>query len=146
MSLGPLAIRLSHTALAHRTSVYDHLLAARRWSGLTKVDQHAAQGQLACASLPGIIRRLNAVVIDQIGHAITGQSTSRSLDLEVNMLLVRISGVSNLTIGASARVKQSEMLDDFRSNRQGTNEGLNLPQSIAPRDASAGHVGDPRPP
>ena len=64
--------------------------------GLTKVDQHAAQGQLACASLPDSIRRFNTVVIDEIGHALTGQRIRRSLDLEVNMRLARISGVSNL--------------------------------------------------
>src|ERR1700728_4145948 len=48
------------------------------------------------ACLPDIIPRLNTVVIDEIGHALTGQRVRRSLDLEVDMRLARISGVSNL--------------------------------------------------
>jgi hypothetical protein len=35
-------------------------------------------------------------VIDEIGHALTGQRIRRSLDLEVDMRFARISGVSNL--------------------------------------------------
>jgi hypothetical protein len=46
--------------------------------------------------LPDIIRRLNTVVIDEIGHALPCQRIRRSLDLEVDMRFARISGVSNL--------------------------------------------------
>src|ERR1700674_2376197 len=46
--------------------------------------------------LPDITRRLNTVVIDEIGHTLTGQQIRRSLDLEVDMRFAGISGDSNL--------------------------------------------------
>lgn len=49
-----------------------------------------------CASLPDIIRRLNTVVIDEIGHTLTGQRIGRRLDLEMDMRFARISGVAYL--------------------------------------------------
>src|SRR4029077_17511156 len=61
-----------------------------------KVEHPAAQGQLARASQPDIIRRLNTVVVDEIGHTLARKWIRRSRDLKVKMGLPCISGGSDL--------------------------------------------------
>jgi hypothetical protein len=63
-------------------------------------------------SLPGFIGRLYPVVVDEIGHALAGQRIRRSLDLEVDMRLARISGVSNLRQGLTAPDVVSDLYEE----------------------------------
>src|SRR5882724_389977 len=76
--------------------IHNHLSGCRTPVNYAEIHEHVIERQLMRACLPEIIRRLNTVVIDEIGHTFTGHRSRRSLDLKVDMRFARISGDSNL--------------------------------------------------